>query len=51
MYLQSVVDVNKDVEGLCHKNIFNMYHNVRYIKEKKCVIPCTPLAMIKVHFI
>ncbi|CAG8558284.1 21383_t:CDS:2 [Cetraspora pellucida] len=50
-YLQNVVDSSKDVEGLCHKYIYNMYHNIRFLDKaqtKKCIIPCTPLAIIKV---
>ncbi|KAJ9088127.1 Methylenetetrahydrofolate dehydrogenase [NAD(+)] [Entomophthora muscae] len=51
-YLQSCVSEKKDVEGLCHKYIYNMYHNVRFlddpVAEKKCIIPCTPLAVVKV---
>ncbi|KAI0243720.1 Methylenetetrahydrofolate dehydrogenase [NAD(+)] [Massospora cicadina] len=51
-YLQSCVSEKKDVEGLCHKYVYNMYHNIRFldepINEKKCIIPCTPLAVVKV---
>ncbi|RHZ45274.1 hypothetical protein Glove_682g25 [Diversispora epigaea] len=50
-YLQNVVDCQKDVEGLCHKYVYNMYHNIRYLDKeetKKCIIPCTPLAIVKV---
>ncbi|KAF8953658.1 NAD-dependent 5,10-methylenetetrahydrafolate dehydrogenase [Podila verticillata] len=50
-YLQNVVDVNKDVEGLHHKYVYNMYHNIRFLdaaKTKKCIIPCTPLGLVKV---
>jgi methylenetetrahydrofolate dehydrogenase (NAD+) len=50
-YLQNVVSPSKDVEGLCHKYCYNMYHNIRYLdeeKKKKCIIPCTPLAIIKI---
>ncbi|CAG8523423.1 15289_t:CDS:2 [Gigaspora rosea] len=50
-YLQNVVDSSKDVEGLCHKYIYNMYHNIRFIDKEqtqKCIIPCTPLAIVKV---
>lgn len=51
-YIQSVVSTSKDVEGLCHTYKFNMYHNVRYLdpktQKKKCIIPCTPLALVKV---
>lgn len=41
----------KDVEGLCHKYLYNMYHNVRFldhpINQKKSILPCTPLAVVK----
>ncbi|KAF9320089.1 NAD-dependent 5,10-methylenetetrahydrafolate dehydrogenase [Podila horticola] len=50
-YLQNVVDVSKDVEGLHHKYVYNMYHNIRFLdaaKTKKCIIPCTPLGLVKV---
>lgn len=39
------------MEGLCHKFVHNVYHNVRYMDEEetmKCIIPCTPLAVVKV---
>ncbi|GBB91365.1 hypothetical protein RclHR1_01860019 [Rhizophagus clarus] len=45
-YLQNVVSVTKDVEGLC-----NFYQNIPFLDEepiKNCIIPCTPLAIIKV---
>jgi methylenetetrahydrofolate dehydrogenase (NAD+) len=50
-YLQQIVDVSKDVEGLSHKHIFNMYQNIRFLdeaKKKKSILPCTPLAVIKI---
>lgn len=50
-YLQQIVDVSKDVEGLSHRYIFNMYQNVRFLDEErlqKSVLPCTPLAIIKI---
>ncbi|OGM50877.1 methylenetetrahydrofolate dehydrogenase [Aspergillus bombycis] len=51
-YLQQLVDVSKDVEGLSHRYIFNMYQNIRYLdpetKRQKCILPCTPLAIIKI---
>ncbi|MCJ1386510.1 NAD-dependent 5,10-methylenetetrahydrafolate dehydrogenase, partial [Xylographa soralifera] len=50
-YLQQIVDVSKDVEGLCHKYVFNMYQNIRFLDEHnllKSVLPCTPLAVIKI---
>ena len=50
-YLQNTVAIEKDVEGLCHKYRYNMYHNIRYLDKeatKKCIIPCTPLAIVKI---
>lgn len=50
-YLQQIVDASKDVEGLSHKYIFNMYQNKRFLdeaQEQKSVLPCTPLAVCKV---
>lgn len=53
-YLQQIVDVQKDVEGLSHRYIFNMYQNIRFLdgdaggNRQKCILPCTPLANIKI---
>lgn len=50
-YLQQIVDVGKDVEGLSHRYIFNMYQNTRFLDEEhrqKSILPCTPLANIKI---
>jgi len=50
-YLQQIVDVSKDVEGLSHQYIFNMYQNIRYLDDSqvmKSILPCTPLAVIKI---
>jgi methylenetetrahydrofolate dehydrogenase (NAD+) len=50
-YLQQIVDVKKDVEGLTHKYIFNMYQNIRFLddeQQRKSILPCTPLAVIKI---
>lgn len=50
-YLQQIVDVSKDVEGLSHRYIFNMYQNIRFLDEehkRKSILPCTPLAVIKI---
>jgi len=50
--LQQITSVTKDVEGLSHKYLFNMYQNIRYLdphtKAQKCLLPCTPLAVIKI---
>jgi len=62
VYLSNCVSPGKDVEGLCHLFRFNMYHNIRFLEEKasrsevvqpdtekrKCILPCTPLAIIKI---
>ncbi|RMZ87449.1 hypothetical protein DV736_g5324, partial [Chaetothyriales sp. CBS 134916] len=50
-YLQQIVDVRKDVEGLSHQYIFNMYQNIRFLDDQhlqKSILPCTPLAVIKI---
>lgn len=51
-YIQETVSLSKDVEGLCHKHISNMYHNVRFLDPpqnlKKSILPCTPLAVVKI---
>ena len=51
-YLQQIVDVSKDVEGLSHRYIFNMYQNIRFLDPEtqlqKSILPCTPLAVIKI---
>lgn len=49
-YIQSCVSKEKDVEGLCHTYKFSMYHNIRTLDDgkKKCIIPCTPLALVKI---
>ncbi|KAF3928099.1 hypothetical protein AA313_de0203194 [Arthrobotrys entomopaga] len=50
-YLQQLLDISKDVEGLSHKYIFNMYQNIRFLDEaktQKSILPCTPLAVIKI---
>ncbi|KAK4218780.1 hypothetical protein V8F33_007641 [Rhypophila sp. PSN 637] len=50
-YIQETVSLAKDVEGLCHTHLFNMYHNVRFLdpptNQKKSILPCTPLAIVK----
>jgi len=50
-YLQQLVDPSKDVEGLSHIYLQNLYHNVRFLDPdhtKKSILPCTPLAVIKI---
>lgn len=53
-YLRDSVCPEKDVEGLCFTYRHNLYHDIRFIKrlngsvtEKKCLLPCTPLAIVK----
>lgn len=44
--------LEKDVEGLSHKYVFNMYQNIRFLNPptntQKSILPCTPLAVVKV---
>lgn len=50
-YLRSCVDPSKDVEGLCHTFRFALYRNERFLdstKTKKCILPCTPLSIVKI---
>lgn len=50
-YIQQIVDVSKDVEGLSHTYVFNLYQNIRFLddeKLRKSILPCTPLAVIKI---
>ncbi|CAM0139491.1 unnamed protein product [Umbelopsis sp. WA50703] len=50
-YLQNCVSIYKDVEGLTFKYIYNVYHNIRFLdtdETTKCIIPCTPLAVVKI---
>jgi methylenetetrahydrofolate dehydrogenase (NAD+) len=49
--METVFNEEKDVEGLSHTWIKRMYHNIRWLddaKTKKAILPCTPLAVIKV---
>jgi len=50
-YLRDVISLEKDVEGLNHRYRYALYHNIRTLAEhngKKCVLPCTPLAVAKI---
>jgi len=51
-YIRQVVAMEKDVEGLNHKYVFNMYQNIRFLNPPedtlKSILPCTPLAVVKV---
>ena len=50
--LQWTVSLYKDVEGLSPQLISNMYQNIRFLDPpsnlKKSILPCTPLALIKI---
>lgn len=50
--LQWTVSLFKDVEGLSPQLISNMYQNIRFldppINTRKSILPCTPLAIIKI---
>lgn len=51
-YIQQLVSLTKDVEGLGHRYVFNMYQNIRFLdvpaNTQKSILPCTPLAVVKV---
>lgn len=51
-YLQQLISPEKDVEGLNFLYYHNLYHNVRFLdpptNEQKSILPCTPLAMVKI---
>lgn len=49
-YLRDCISLFKDVEGLCHFYRRSLYRNRRLVdgEDKKCVAPCTPLAVLKV---
>jgi methylenetetrahydrofolate dehydrogenase (NAD+) len=54
-YLRDSISVKKDVEGLCYQYRRNLYRNERWLDpadeaagRHKCLLPCTPLACVKV---
>jgi methylenetetrahydrofolate dehydrogenase (NAD+) len=51
-HIQQLVSRDKDVEGLSYRYLFNMYQNIRFLNPpantKKSILPCTPLAIVKV---
>lgn len=50
-FLRDSISIKKDVEGLCQFYRGNLYRNIRYVDDEqtqKCVLPCTPLAIIKI---
>lgn len=49
-YIKDLVSYTKDIEGLNSKWSRMLYHNERFVdgdKNKKAILPCTPLAIIK----
>lgn len=50
-YLKDLVDERKDIEGLNANWVRRLYHNQRHVesggKRQKSILPCTPLAIIK----
>lgn len=47
-YIQNIVSIKKDVEGMNYKYRFALYHNERFVEPgKRCIVPCTPLACVK----
>jgi len=49
-YIKDLVDHRKDIEGLNSYWVRMLYHNQRYVdaaKSKQALLPCTPLAVIK----
>jgi 5,10-methylene-tetrahydrofolate dehydrogenase/methenyl tetrahydrofolate cyclohydrolase len=50
-YIKDLVSPEKDIEGLNSYWARKLYHNQRYIdppaKTKKAILPCTPLAIVK----
>jgi methylenetetrahydrofolate dehydrogenase (NAD+) len=54
-HLRDSVAVEKDVEGLCFTYRHNLYHNIRSLpmvdgasSDKKCLLPCTALSIVKI---
>ena len=50
-YIQNTISIKKDVEGLNFLYRSNMYQNIRFLDQQetlKCILPCTPLAIIKI---
>jgi len=50
-YIRNCVSTDKDVEGMCHSYRHALYSDKRFIdqdKIKKSILPCTPLAVVKI---
>ncbi len=51
LYIKEIVDDTKDLEGLGAQWSYNLYHDVRWVdveRTKKSILPCTPLAIVKI---
>ncbi len=49
-YIKDVVDHRKDIEGLNSQWARKLYHDERFVDaagQKKAILPCTPLAIVK----
>lgn len=49
-YLKDLVDPRKDIEGLNTSWLRKLYHDERFVdaeRTKKAILPCTPLAVLK----
>ena len=49
-YIKDLVDHRKDIEGMNSFWVRNLYHDKRYVENdpaKKAILPCTPLAIVK----
>lgn len=49
--IRNSISISKDVEGLGYIYRNNLYQDVRYMdseRNKKCIVPCTPLAIVKI---
>ncbi|KAJ1625984.1 putative methylene tetrahydrofolate dehydrogenase [Pavlovales sp. CCMP2436] len=48
-YIQNIVSIKKDVEGMNYRYRYSLYHNERFVEPgKQAILPCTPLACIKI---
>ncbi len=49
-YIKDLVDHRKDIEGMNSFWVRNLYHDNRFVENdpaKKAILPCTPLAIVK----
>eukprot|EP00945_MAST-04E_sp_MAST-4E-sp1_P003807 g3807.t1 len=51
-YLRDCIIPEKDIEGLCFPHRSNLYRNIRFMdpphNTRKSILPCTPLAVVKI---